>query len=146
MEPYSFVILWGVGGLVPLSPAPLDRCTTDNKRCHWQMKDIVIGIKIHCSHKKTTEVTVDLFTLGINFFYHWVQLLLHVGATFFYKLCMAVIIWASTLYRLVWPADNLCKQFGPRSGLTKCQVWSGSICLTYFKNFLKKLILKRISR
>ena len=24
------------------------------------------------------------------------------------------------------PAYNLCKQFGPRSGLTKCQAWSGS--------------------
>ena len=22
--------------------------------------------------------------------------------------------------------DNLCKQFGPRSGLTECQPWSGS--------------------
>ena len=30
-----------------------------------------------------------------------------------------------TLCLLVSPADNLCKQFGPRSGPTKCQAWSG---------------------
>ena len=43
-------------------------------------------------------------------------------------------------------ADNLCKQFGPRAGLTKCQACSGSNCLTLWwyswKNFLKMLILK----
>ena len=31
-----------------------------------------------------------------------------------------------TLFLLVSSADNLCKQLGPRSGLTKCQAWSGS--------------------
>ena len=28
----------------------------------------LISIKIHCSHKKTSEVTVDFFTQGSNFF------------------------------------------------------------------------------
>ena len=31
-----------------------------------------------------------------------------------------------TLCLLVSSADNLCKQFGPRSGPTKCRAWSGS--------------------
>ena len=30
------------------------------------------------------------------------------------------------LYLLVSSADNFCKQFGPRSGPTKCPAWSGS--------------------
>ena len=33
---------------------------------------------------------------------------------------------SSTLYQLASSADNICTQFGPRSGLTKCQSWSGS--------------------
>ena len=34
-------------------------------------------------------------------------------------------------------ADNFCKQFGPRSGLTKCQAWSGSNLLDTLMVFLK---------
>ena len=33
---------------------------------------------------------------------------------------------SSTLYQLVLSADNICAQFGPKSGLTKRQSWSGS--------------------
>ena len=33
---------------------------------------------------------------------------------------------ALTLYLLMLSADNLCKQFGLRSGPTKCWAWSGS--------------------
>ena len=46
-------------------------------------------------------------------------------------------------------ADNLCKQFGPRSGLTECLSWSGSKLfdtLCSWKDFLKKLILKEVSK
>ena len=32
---------------------------------------------------------------------------------------------AFTIRLLVSSADNLCKQFGPRSSLTEDQVWSG---------------------
>ena len=38
---------------------------------------------------------------------------------------------------LLMSADNLCKQFGPRSGLPRYCSW---------KSFLKKLILKKVSR
>ena len=36
-------------------------------------------------------------------------------------------------------ADNLCKQFGPRSGPTKCRAWSGS------KLFDTRMVLKKSS-
>ena len=54
-----------------------------------------------------------------------------------------------TLYLLVSSADNFCKQFGPRSRPAKCRAWSGSklfYTLMVKKNFLKQLILKKISR
>ena len=35
-------------------------------------------------------------------------------------------LWVLNLCLLVSSADNLCKQFGPRSGLTKRRAWSGS--------------------
>ena len=52
-----------------------------------------------------------------------------------------------TLYLLVSTTDNLCKQFGPRPGLTKCWAWSVSLLfntlMVFLKeNFQKKLILK----
>ena len=47
-----------------------------------------------------------------------------------------------TLFLLVSSADNLCKQLGPRSGLTKCQAWSGSklfdTLIVFQKNFFQK--------
>ena len=48
-------------------------------------------------------------------------------------------------------ADNRCKQFGPRVGLTKCQALSGSrlfdILMIFFKEFFKKVdFQKKISR
>ena len=55
-----------------------------------------------------------------------------------------------TLYLPVLSAHNLCKQIGPRSGPTKGRVWSGSNRFDThwynWNNFLKKLILKKISR
>ena len=57
-----------------------------------------------------------------------------------------------TLYQLMWSTDNLCKQFGPRLGPTKCWAWSGSKLLDTQKwdgiperIFQKKLISKKIS-
>ena len=47
-------------------------------------------------------------------------------------------------YLLVLSADNLCKQFGSRSGPTKCWAWSGSklfdTLIVFLKDFLKTLI------
>ena len=51
-----------------------------------------------------------------------------------------------TLYLLVTiflPADNPHKQFGPRSGPTKCRAWSESKLFDTLMVFLKKLILKK---
>ena len=54
-----------------------------------------------------------------------------------------------TLCLLVSSADNLFKQFGTRSGPTKCRAWSGSNLvdtqMVYYSstNFSKKLILKK---
>ena len=81
----------------------------------------LISIKIHCSHKKPTEVTVDFFTRGSNFFANF---------------CLAVV-------SLPTCADNLCKQFGPRSGLTKCQALSGSKLLDILKELLENLDLEK---
>ena len=45
--------------------------------------------------------------------------------------------------------DNVCKQFGPKSGPTKCRAWyESNLTLRWYswKNFSKKLIFKNISR
>ena len=43
----------------------------------------------------------------------------------------------------VLSADYLCKQFGPRSGSTKCRAWSGSKLfdtpMVFLKEFCKKV-------
>ena len=48
---------------------------------------------------------------------------------------------------LLSSADNLCKQFGPRSGPTKCWAISGSKLfdtpIAFLKDLFKKLILKK---
>ena len=56
-----------------------------------------------------------------------------------------------TLYHLVSSADNICKQFGPRSGPTEHWAWSGSkpfdTQIVFLKEFLEKLDFeKKISR
>ena len=44
---------------------------------------------------------------------------------------------------LVWSADNICKQFGPSSGPTKCRVCSGSkqfdTLIIFLKEFFKNI-------
>ena len=47
------------------------------------------------------------------------------------------------LYFLVSSADNFCKQFGPRPGLTKCRAWSGSNLFDTQMVFLKQFWKKR---
>ena len=51
------------------------------------------------------------------------------------------------LWRLLSSTDNLCKQFGCRSGPTKRWAWSGSkLCdtlMVLLKDFLKKLVYKK---
>ena len=48
-----------------------------------------------------------------------------------------------TLYLLASSADNFCKQFGPRSGPTKCRALSGSklfdTLMVFLKEFFKKV-------
>ena len=73
-------------------------------------------------------------------------ILLMIGTTmdqaYFYSLPPSVDCWY----------DNLCKQFGPRSGRTNCWAWSWSKLFSFtlwwysWKNLNKKLILKKISR
>ena len=47
-------------------------------------------------------------------------------------------------------ANALCRQFGPRSGLTKCQAWSRSNLFDalklFWKNIMKKVMSKNICR
>ena len=43
-----------------------------------------------------------------------------------------------TLYLLESSADNFCKQFGPRSGLTESWAWSGSKLVDTLIVFLKE--------
>ena len=45
-------------------------------------------------------------------------------------------------YLLVSSADNLCKQFGPRSGPTKCRACSGTKLFGTLMVFLKDIFLK----
>ena len=45
-------------------------------------------------------------------------------------------------WRLLSPAHNLCKQFWPRSGLTKCQAWSGSKLFNTLMILLKEFFEK----
>ena len=45
---------------------------------------------------------------------------------FFQHECSLTKYYILTLYLLESSADNFCKQFGPRSGPTKCRAWSGS--------------------
>ena len=65
--------------------------------------------------------------------------ILNVSAFFLLSLCL-----------LMSSADNLCKQFGPRPGPTKCRACSGSklfdTLMVFLKDFFKKLILKNVSR
>ena len=59
-----------------------------------------------------------------------------------------LITFANSVNSANSSTDNLCKQFGPRSGPTKCCVWSGSKLFDAVKVFLNlflfKLILKKI--
>ena len=50
--------------------------------------------------------------------------------------------WCLTLRLLVLSADNLGKQFGPRSGPTKRRVWSGFKLFDTLKILLKEFFQK----
>ena len=49
------------------------------------------------------------------------------------------------LWRLLLSADNLCKQFGPRSGLTKRRAWSGSKLFDTLMVFLKDFPFEKVN-
>ena len=53
-----------------------------------------------------------------------------------------IYMYELTLGILVSSADSLCKQFGPRSGPTKCQVRSGSKQFDSLMVFLKEFFQK----
>ena len=48
----------------------------------------------------------------------------------------------ATFSLLVSSADNLCKQFGPRPGLTKSRAWSGDNLFDTWMIFLKEFFEK----
>ena len=54
---------------------------------------------------------------------------------------------ASTLCLLVPSVDNICKQFGPRSGPTKCRAWPGSklfdTLMVFLKEFYEKVEIEK---
>ena len=54
------------------------------------------------------------------------------------------------LYLQVSSTDNFCKQFGPRSGLTKRQAWSGSklfdTLVVIHERICSKIDFKKINR
>ena len=60
---------------------------------------------------------------------------------------LAHFITLSSKLRLLLSADNLCKQFGPRSGLAVCPSWSVSklfdSLMVFQKNFFEKLFKKK---
>ena len=56
----------------------------------------------------------------------------------FWKITYVLYTVASTLCLLVSSVDNLCKQFGPRSGLTTCRAWSGFKLFDTLMVFLKE--------
>ena len=62
---------------------------------------------------------------------------------YFHELCLHTnpVIFL-TLCPLEMTADNLCKQFGPRPGLTKCWVLSGSKLFATLMVFLKVFFFK----
>ena len=94
----------------------------ENIRCHWQVNDLLVSrFTVHTKNQKRLQLT--FITRGSNFF-----------ATF----CLAVV-------SLPTCADKLCKQFGPRSGLTKCQALSGSKLLDILKELLENLDLEKKS-
>ena len=94
----------------------------ENKRCHWQVKDLLVSrFTVHTKNQQRLQLTF-----------------LHGGSNFFANFCLAVV-------SLPTCADNLCKQFGPRSGLTKCQALSGSKLLDILKELLENLDLEKKS-
>ena len=67
---------------------------------------------------------------GYNAFWHLCLVILYIGllvfpelANFFFHFCqrMITIFLASDV---LWPADDIFRQFGPRSGLTRCSTRS----------------------
>ena len=55
-----------------------------------------------------------------------------------------------TQYLLVSSSDNFCKQFGSRSGPTKCRAWSGSklfdTLMVFLKDFFENGDFEKISK
>ena len=65
-------------------------------------------------------------------------------------LCRSVLKYLTKKCNELIAYHNLCKQIGPRTGMTKCRSWSGcnlfDTQLVFLKNFSIFLILKKIGR
>ena len=111
-ELHSFVIFKGVGGQDPLSTLPFGSVHG------WEQKmslagERLVSIKIHCSHKKPTEVTVDFFTRGSNFLQTFAWLL---------SLCLLVLI-------------TFANSLGPDQAWQNVRLCLDPNCLTYWKSY-----------
>ena len=58
-------------------------------------------------------------------------------------------LYSLLYFYLLTSADNLCKQFGPRAGLTKCRSWSGfelfDTMIVLLKEFFEKVHFEKNS-
>ena len=112
-ELHSFVIFKRVGGQDPLSTLPFGSVHD------WEQKmslagERLISIKIHCSQKKPTEVTVDFF--------------LHGGATF-----LQTFAWLLSLCLLV--LITFANSLGPDQAWQNVRLCLDPNCLTYWKSY-----------
>ena len=73
---------------------------------------------------------------------HFTAQLFYASVMGFYKL--GLFIFKLARFQLVSHADNLCKQFGPRSGRIQCQARSGSELLDTLMVFRKVFFSKTV--
>ena len=105
---------WGVRTTCP--PSPLDLCMAENKRCHWQVKDLLVSrFTVHTKNQQRLQLTF-----------------LHGGATF-----LRTFAWLLSLCLLV--LKTFAKSLGPDQAWKKCQALSGSKLLDILKELLVKL-------
>ena len=74
----------------------------------------------------------------------------NVSSILAYKSCHKISVKEQTTAEstVLSAVNNIYKQFGPRSGLIKCQAWSGSklTLIVFLIFFLKKVDFEKISR
>ena len=115
-ELHSFVIFKGVGGgggvRTPCPPSPLDLCMAENKRCHWQVKDLLVSrFTVHTKNQQRLQLTF-----------------LHGGATF-----LRTFAWLLSLCLLV--LITFANSLGPDQAWQNVRLCLDPNCLTYWKNY-----------